>query len=168
VLIDVVKQGKCDSNVYAARALGEIGADAEAAIPVLIEIVNGAGKFEHRGGVQSFATDALGRIGLQPETVVPVLIEALKDPGDSDVRYAAALSLERIGPWARAPVPALVEALKDKSPVVRNHAAKALKKIDPERAGQEPAVAEAIRDGTDPEAYMKHSGHMYFHVASAK
>jgi HEAT repeat protein len=167
VLIDVIKQGKYDSNVYAARALGSIGADAEAAIPVLIEVVKGMGTIEHGGGVQSFAADALGRIGLQPETVVPVLIEALKHPGDSDVRYAAALSLERFGPRARAAVPALVEALNDKSPVVRNHAAKALEKIDPERARQEPAVAKAIRDATDPEAYMKHSGHTYFNVTTA-
>lgn len=164
VLIDVVKQGKYDSNVYAARALGEIGADAETAIPVLIEIVGGSGKFEHGGGVQSYATDALGKIGLQPETVVPVLIEALNHPGDSDVRYAATLSLERFGPRAKAAVPALVEALKDKSPVVRNHAAKALKKIDPERAGREPAAAAAIQDATDPEAFMKHSGHTHFNV----
>jgi hypothetical protein len=167
VLIDVVKQGKYDSNVYAARALGNIGADAEAAIPVLIEIVKGTGTIEHGGGVQSFATDALGRIGLQPETVVPVLIEALNHPGDSDVRYAAALSPERFGPRAKAAVPALVEALKDKSPVVRNHSAKALETIDPERAGREPAVAKAIRDATDPEAYMKHSGHTYFNVTDA-
>ena len=166
VLIDVVKQGKYDSNVYAARALGEIGADAEAAIPVLIEIVKGSGKFEHGGGVQSFATDALGKIGLQPETVVPVLIEALNHPGDSDVRYAATLSLERFGPRAKAAVPALVDALKDKSPVVRNCAAKALKKIDPERARREPAAAEAIQDATDPEAHMKHSGHTHFHVTT--
>jgi HEAT repeat protein len=167
VLIDVVKQGKFDSNVHAARALGNIGADAEAAVPVLIEVVKGTGKFEHRGGVQSFATEALGRIGLQPETVVPVLIEALKHPGDSDVRYAAALSLERFGPRAEPAVPALVEALKDKSPVVRNHAAKALEKIDPERARREPAAAAAIRDATDPEAHMRHSGLTYFNVTDA-
>jgi hypothetical protein len=166
VLIDVVKQGKYDSNVHAARALGNIGADAEPAIPVLIEVVKGTGKFEHRGGVQSFATDALGKIGLQPETVVPVLIEALKHPGDSDVRYAATLSLERFGPLAKPAVPALVEALKDKSPVVRNHAAKALEKIDPERARREPAAAAAIRDATDPEAHMRHSGHTYFSVGT--
>ena len=58
----------------AAEALGEIGPEAKAAVPALIE----ASKHEE-AGVRANATYALGRIGSDAKAAVPALIEKLKD-----------------------------------------------------------------------------------------
>jgi PAS domain S-box-containing protein len=148
-----------DSNVrrQAAEALGNIGPEAKAAVPALIESLKDGeegvreaaakslGKIgpEAKAAVQALiemlkdedkyvlgaATEALGYIGIEAKAAVPTLIGALKDP-DIDFRRLAARTLGKIGPEAKAAVPALVEALKDNDGNVRWFTAEALKKIN--------------------------------------
>ena len=73
----------------AATALGEIGPDAAAAVPQLVQAMRDN---------SHAAADALGRVGPRAADAVPALAEVVIDPKASvDVREAAAWSLGRIG-----------------------------------------------------------------------
>jgi HEAT repeat protein len=104
----------------AARALGELGSRAKAAIPALVQALD-----DPDSTVRDEAEAALSRFG---EAVVPELVEKLKDP-DQFVRLRVVSVLGRIGPEAKAALPAVEEAKADPSPFVRAEAEKAALRI---------------------------------------
>jgi len=80
----------------AAMALGIIGPEAKAAVPVLISTLN-----DEDAGVRFRAAEALGRVGPEAMQAVPALFEAMKDK-DKNVSEAAAGSVKKIDPGAAA------------------------------------------------------------------
>ena len=156
-LIKALEDQDENSRIIAVSALGEIGAEAASAVPVLngllkdkranirIVVVYALGKIIGKDGVRplihvlkdtnkyvrSSAANALGEIG---EDIVPSLIIALKD-SDSNIRAGVADALGQIGIDAPATVPYLTTALKntalkDIDSKVRSAAANALDKIE--------------------------------------
>ncbi len=104
----------------AARALGIIGPEANAAVPFLARALQDP---EHE--VCWDAATALSRIGKES---VPVLIAALQNR-DSTRRRAIAYALAEIGPDAEAALPALTQRLQDNDPEVQKAAAYSLSYI---------------------------------------
>ncbi|HMF17130.1 MAG TPA: HEAT repeat domain-containing protein, partial [Gemmataceae bacterium] len=102
---------------HAAQALGEIGADAKAAIPGLKKLMLAEDAAEK--GTLNLAADALGKIG---KDAIGALNDALKDNREN-VRVVSLAALGRVGAPA---VPALVDALGDKRVDVRRMAAQVL------------------------------------------
>ena len=100
----------------ATRALGKLGAEAEAAVPTLVEVLKKNPNIDIRLAV----AEALGQIGA--EAAVPALVEALKGP-DLELRRAVPKVLGQIG--ADTAVPALTETLKnDEDYMVRIYSAR--------------------------------------------
>jgi HEAT repeat protein len=118
----------------AARVLGDIGPEAEAAVPILQEQLKVR---DYHGKVQSATANALAKIGA---AAVPALIEVLKDK-DASARLAAASALGKLGPAAKDAAPVLTQALKENN-LPAHVVAQVLRKI-----GQ-PAATEALK-GSD-------------------
>ena len=107
-----------------ARALGNIGQPATAAIPALERLLD-----DPDPAVGANAAAALWKIDRHPKAV-PALIAMLSRPLTSGP-YNAAVALGEIGPDARAAVPALVGAFSHHSRDVHRSAARALGQIGP-------------------------------------
>jgi HEAT repeat protein len=152
-------------NYRAACAFRVLGAEAQSAVPALIEIANRkisiASQYraiESLGSigpsakqavpsllgwatnaefeVRCHAITALGKIHAEPYRVCALLINALHDPSLL-VRDHAVVALERFGPNAKLAVPALVEFLNAHDDATfRSLTANALKAIDPEAAAK--------------------------------
>ena len=142
-----------DFRANAAKALGELGAEAVEAVPALImglrdadvhlriesaralgEIGPGAAAAvdalveafgDEVGIVTDEAASALGRIG---EAAMPAILEALKHT-DMIVRERAASALAKVGKYSKDAIPGLLKALDDESKIVRTEAVHAIGKI---------------------------------------
>jgi serine/threonine-protein kinase len=140
-LADALADKQDDVRLRAAEALGKFGALAKAAVPALVNALNGPDL------VAAEAAKSLGKIGLAASAAVPALGAAL---GRSavDVRREAARALVRLGPAAEPAVGALIEALQDAKGdrVVRQQAADALGRIGPPAASAVPALQRAASD----------------------
>ena len=137
-----------EPTVVAARALSEYGADAEAAIPVLLDcLANQDLDTELRWN----AARTLGKIRERAVKAVPVLVESLQDEATT-VREHAAEALGDIGPPAQAAAADLVRVLKDPAPRVRRDAARSLGQIGPAAKSATPAIKELLKD---PEAIVR-------------
>ena len=130
----------------AARRLGEIGPEAKAAVPALVEAL----KDKDDESLREAALMSLIKINPNPKTVIPAFIEALKDTSRF-VRYLAASALDRFGSEARAAVPNLIELLSNKKEdvEVRREAARTLGRIGSEAKPAVPALIEALKDADD-------------------
>lgn len=106
------------------RALGNIGPDAAAAVPDLLERLD-----SKDGDVRAYAAGALWRINQHPRAI-PAVLQELKNPVDGD-NYYAMITAGEIGPPAKAGVPDLLKALSRRKLYVREAAAQALEKVDP-------------------------------------
>jgi HEAT repeat protein len=104
-------------EIYAAEALGYIGADAAEGVPCLLAMLNVPDV-----RVRIEAITALGRIGAVDNEVLKKLISNLGDAYD-DVRIVSAEALGRIG---QATIPSVMEALEHPRMHVREGAARAL------------------------------------------
>ncbi|HVM49459.1 MAG TPA: HEAT repeat domain-containing protein [Candidatus Acidoferrum sp.] len=112
----------------AAERLGEIGPPAGAAIPALLQVLEGADRPSRPS-----AALALGRIQREPQTVIPRLAALLGDSQDG-VPEMAATALGLWGSRAKAAVPKLLPLLKAPDRELQAAAATALKQICPEAA----------------------------------
>jgi HEAT repeat protein len=125
-LIDVLKiDVSWRVRADAIDALANLGPEASAALPALIESLE-------RGdmpAVRSTAALALARIAPDDPRTIASLARALKRQRTGDVRAAAAEALGEIGPPAAPAVPSLVGSLEDPDPSVRTEAETALRKI---------------------------------------
>ncbi len=110
-------------RVFAVEQLGELGSAAAAAVPFLIQAVNGKDD-----SVRSPAIKALGKIQRDPAKVIPVLINDLKNAA---VNVEAATALGNFGSRAKSAIPQILPLLHSEDEDVRAAAAKALIKIDP-------------------------------------
>jgi len=91
----------------AATELGEMGSDAIAAIPALVDLATFDEKGSHRIHPTLAAGEALPKINA--EAAVPYLVKSLKL---REKRYSAARILGEFGPTARPAIPALVDAMR--------------------------------------------------------
>jgi HEAT repeat protein len=121
------------TTTHAMAVLAEIGEDAAAAIPVIIDAL----PIDSDNAVLALAS--IGR------PAIPALIKTL---GNTHEVYqeGAARALGRIGPRAIAAIPALQKALEAASPRVRAAAAHAIVAIGPRHPGTLRAVAQHLSD----------------------
>ena len=118
-LTDLVREADPGTRYLAAKALGQIGDEAEAAVPALLSALRDNDMFLRAG-----ITGALIKIG---HPSVPGLTRALFDPNNA-VRRAACKALGKIG--SERAVPALKYSLHDRNAGVRKLAREALERID--------------------------------------
>ena len=111
------------TRLAAIHAVGKMGPDARAAIPVLVETIRQTRNHDRR--ILVACNNALLEMG---QEIVPYIIPLLKDD-DWEMRRGAAGTLGMLGPEAKDAVPALTKALNDPNPAVRMKAEEALKKI---------------------------------------
>ena len=122
-LKELVRESDPGTRYLAAKALGQIGDEAEAALPTLLEALRDNDMFLRAG-----ITGALIKIG---PPAVPGLTTALFDPS-SAVKRAACKALGKIG--SERAVPALKFSLRDGNEGVRRFARQALERIDSQAA----------------------------------
>lgn len=115
----------------AAAALGQIGAPAKDAVPLLAKALQSPSL-----EVRHFAVDALGRIGPDASSSVPAIIAEVDIPKDhinykalTRFRRYAAKALGRIGGSDSDAVRVLEEAIQNEDPLYRVEAALALWKM---------------------------------------
>jgi HEAT repeat protein len=94
-------------RVAAAKALGDIGGPALAAVPGLLARLKGDAEWQ----VRMHAANALGKIGASDGRVVPALMQALHDK-EWRVGANSALALAKIGAGAAAAIPEVSAMLK--------------------------------------------------------
>jgi HEAT repeat protein len=110
----------------AAEALGQMGPDARAAVPVLTAYL----KDDQLSSYHPYYALALSKIDRQAAgAAVPALIAVLDGKAHAISRQEAARALGEIGAQARAAVPALRKAVTDPDEAIRSEATEALKKI---------------------------------------
>ncbi len=118
-LTELVRESDPGTRYLAAKALGEIGDEAESSVPTLLVAMRDNDMFLRVG-----ITGALIKIGYP---AVPGLTKALFDRNNA-VKRAAAKALGKIG--SERSVPALINALRDHDPNLRKLAREALERID--------------------------------------
>jgi len=90
----------------AVFSLRNIGPDAKAAVPALLEIVN-----TKESALRGAALMTLAKIVPNDKKLVPLCVQFLKDK-DPQLRAFAAKALGSLGTAAHAAIPDLIEALK--------------------------------------------------------
>ncbi len=118
-LIELLRGADPGTRYLAAKALGQIGDEAEAAVPALLDALRADDMFLRAG-----VTGALIKIGYP---AVPGLTGALFDQR-SAVKRAACKALGKIG--SQRAVPALIFSLNDRNAGVRKFAREALERIN--------------------------------------
>ena len=123
------------STAYlAAVALGDLGAQAERAVPGLVAAVGHSDDDTRRAAAYS-----LGRIGA---IAIPAIRGALAH-GDDRTKCQAVEALGWIGPAAVGP---LIDALVNPNPPTRRSAARALGRLGAAAKEAEPALVKAVND----------------------
>jgi HEAT repeat protein len=107
----------------AAYDLGSFGSAARAAVPSLIQALQGNDPEVHANAIKS-----LGAIHSEPEVVIPLLTKYLDD---NQLNDEAAMALGDFGSLARPAIPKIIPLLRAADKDARVAAAKALKQIDP-------------------------------------
>jgi len=130
-LIDSLQNELEILRFHAATALGNLGHNARAALPVLIHTA----LWDEDPAVRVEAAMALWKIDRTGPLVVPALIKGLADENEL-ICWIAADCLGQIGSEARQAVPALKQALLRpfKIALIRRGVALALERIDPHAA----------------------------------
>jgi HEAT repeat protein len=172
LLVPVLCQALKAGNWVACSVLGQIGPQAKAAIPALIEVLQ-----DQQSPIVLEATQALGSIGGEDPALVPALLavahssqgnarirgeafrvlgkicpekavqlfsEALKDP-EASIRQQAAYELASSGRALQSAVPALITALADADAGVRSAAAYALGRMGSQAQAAVPALSAAVK-----------------------
>lgn len=135
---------------YAAHALGELGPNAAAAVPVLEKVLDNRGENEY---VRGNAAWALGCIGPAAQSAVSLLVETSASQHHLSVRRNAVWALGRIGPGAKSAAETLVKRLEDQDATVRANAAVALWRIA-KHPRAIPTLVEMARSGQGDAAYQ--------------
>ena len=179
VAVQALGKALRDTNIFVRRAaceaLSDMGPEAKAALPTLLELIQGQdavvrsivkpedehifSKDELVQDLRPRAAFILGKIGPEARAAVPDLTKAIRDK-NVDLRWPAAAALGGIGPAAKSAWPELLPLLEDENLYVRGAVAQALVKIDTrsalpviqdrllKRSGYVPnAAVEALGDG---------------------
>lgn len=141
-----VAENDGDSRVRsrALRALGRIGRESGASVPVLLRALE-----NNSLSVREEAVRSLGRLSTPPLEVHEALIGrvAMASSGkELSVGLLAAEALGRMGPGAACGVPALLTLLKTEEPASRRTALLALGRIRAEPQRVIPAVRDSLRE----------------------
>jgi HEAT repeat protein len=139
-MVDSIETGDAVEAEIAANEIVELGYEADAAIPFLIEMVTDP-DLPNR----AVAADTLGRLYASSPEAVAVLGEAARDP-DEAMRHAALRALSRIGLPAEAALPAILEQLESGDVKSRQLAARALGNIEYLEIEAEDALVAALED----------------------
>jgi HEAT repeat protein len=115
---------KEDKSTFPARALGEIGSGAKAAVPALRQALK-----QKNAALRAAAAQALWRIS-RDRQVIEVLLDVLGH-WDGGAQQTAIRTLGEIGPAAKAALPLLLPRMKDEDRRTRHLVAEALEKIEP-------------------------------------
>ena len=135
-LITVLETENFTIREGVAKTLGEIGADAEAAIPALIEKLSDKDKRPH------IYASALGKIGPK---AIPALLSIIEHSNEDAIRRMYAVyALGEMGSSAKDTVPELIKRLDDLT--LQIHTIEALGKIGPDAHEAVPHLI-AIKDG---------------------
>lgn len=124
-----------DRRIGAAYDLGTFGPPAKAAVPFLIQALQGPNAGLREGshkGLHDVAIEALGKIHSNPDVVIPLLIQYL---ANGEMNDEAAAALGNYGSLAREAFPKIVPLLNANDDV-RASARVVLKQIDPEAAAK--------------------------------
>ncbi|HEV3116216.1 MAG TPA: protein kinase, partial [Gemmataceae bacterium] len=124
----------------AARALGETGPAAAAAVRELVDRLN-----EDTPVVRAAAAQALGQIGPAAGEARSALARALSDP-DAQVGALAAKALKLLPAPAAEDIGDLRRALREQNPKVRAYALEALKGVGPAAQRALPEILQALKD----------------------
>jgi HEAT repeat protein len=122
----------------ALTLLGELGRNAEDAVPLIAEALK-----DPSASIRNAAAKALYPRGPAARQAVPALLDALGDP-DSHVKMSAAGTLGAFRD--RAFAPPIATLLKDENRHVRGYAAITLEKLGPLAVEAIPALEEALND----------------------
>ncbi|HLO48018.1 MAG TPA: HEAT repeat domain-containing protein [Kamptonema sp.] len=106
-LAELLKHEKLEIRRRVATILKQIGVQAKAAIPQLIQALKDN---DPDGEVQWYALIAIGEIGAPAQEAIPVLVEKLKDPKPG-IRAWALYALGRMGDLAQEAESTIVEIL---------------------------------------------------------
>jgi HEAT repeat protein/serine phosphatase RsbU (regulator of sigma subunit) len=151
----VLRDLKDGDHLAAATILGDLGSEAGAAVPDLLQIVQKAHdegrRFLKGASPGAAAASALGRIHSDPGKCVPGLIEALTSR-DPLLREAAAEALGRFGQDARLAIPALKQRMSpaETDASVQWASTLALWAIDPTDRVAADSLTAALADDSDP------------------
>jgi HEAT repeat protein len=143
-LVAALKHPESQVRVNAAAAVGRVGADTQAAIKALIDLLQGDPETQ----VRRSAAAALGAIGPRAKAAIPALRNALRK--EQGGWWVAAAALGQIG--GVEAVTALVDALNNKDPDVRMEASRQLGNLG--RLAL-PAVQPLRKARQDPEAVVR-------------
>lgn len=108
----------------AAAGFGEFGPPAEAAVPALLQALQGRDLV-----VRGPAAVSLGKIHAKPEVVIPLLITYLEEDG---LRESAAEALGEFGSLSKAAIPKLLLLFKVPDKDLHHAVGEAINKIDPD------------------------------------
>ncbi len=154
-----------------AAILVEIGADARAATPSLVRLLNDDNTAVRRAAIRALssvgahsaipalkkslkddsadvrlaAAEALIALGADAETVIPVLTKALKAERPEEYQYAVGL-LGELGSEAAPALPAIETALVEADPAFAGRIADALGRIGPEAKNLVPLLKKKVKD----------------------
>lgn len=121
-LIAALQSDDLQAQLLAAQGLKDIGVQAQAAVPLLLELATADG----RSLLHSEAAGALPSIDLSAaRKVMLAWLPKLQDP-DSQVRRDAAAVLGALGPVAKPAVHSLLGILNDPNTIVRDRVVRAL------------------------------------------
>jgi HEAT repeat protein len=129
-----------ERRIYVAMALGEIGPEAQAAVPALLENADSSDRL-----VATRAIESLAKIDSKSAAKkLPVLLELMNPGVENAVRLVALAALRDIGPSATVAVPALLKTVDEEDIAISTAAIEALTKIDPPAAA---AIKQSIETG---------------------
>ena len=138
--IELLKDNDPDVRRIALGTLGQTGAPAKEAAPVLVDLLK-----DNDPDIRRMAVQILGRMGAPVKEAVPLIVGMLHDK-DWHFRSVAANALGQIGPEAKPAVASLTASLKDMDGDVRVCAIEALGRIGPEAQAATAGLIERLHD----------------------
>lgn len=127
-LIDAANDSRFAHREEAIAALGEIGPDAAAALPMLVSLAQ-SWRLEIDYGYGVAIIPAIGKIGPAAKDALPMLIQQLADDKWEVLSIQAALALGDVGESAFSAIPALGKMLQSSNKNERLAAAVAIRRI---------------------------------------
>jgi HEAT repeat protein len=166
------KDAPIEQRIAFIDALGNQGAEATAAVPVLIELAQkeratrvpvivalgnmGSAakeavpflvelmKKKEPGPVPLHAAQAVGKIGIRDPAIAEALLELMKD--GQQPRMALLESLSKAGKVTKESLPAIAQAMRDKDPMVRLYTAQLVGSVDPNDLSVVSVLVESLQD----------------------
>jgi HEAT repeat protein len=133
------------TRIRAARALGNIGPEASAAIPLLKRLLQSTNTYERQA-----AAVALHKMDPSETEAMDLLVGSLRST-NTQVKVGAASQFRDLGPLATPAIPDLLEAVRDTNSDVWTAALNALKVIAPGSMTNAVPLLLAKLDNTDPD-----------------